>query len=96
MRYYKCYWIGYEGSRNYEGTFEVLAETRNYLTLRIVRTGALAIYPEMKIRKLPKEHGTLVGRFVSKVFYNVHFWEDSTQVHHGDFPYPFIYEPHND
>lgn len=85
---YKCFWVDREGGRNYEGTFEVIKETRGLLKLKLVEGGEVAIYPQRKTRTIPKKPG-----FISKYFYNAQFWEDSIQVHHDSSGYPFIYEP---
>lgn len=86
---YVCYWVGADGKKNWEGTFTVEGETLGQLKMRRTEADGYSKFPDMKEISLPKEGYNTTTNFVK----NPQYWDGSIQVHLGDFPYAFIFEP---
>ena len=87
---YKCYWINSAGEKREEGIFETIKETKKYITIELRHYGYNCMYPQRKIRKLPKEF--IRVKETSKCN-GAQYWGSSIQVYHANDGIPFIYEP---
>lgn len=85
---YECEYLSGGGTWYQEGTFRVLKSTDKALTLELVDPGFYCMYPDEKIRRIPKEKGTRT-KFCPAVE-----WDgDVVTVYHESAGTPYRYSP---
>lgn len=88
---YACHYVSGGGKEYEEGIFELQIKTKKQLTLKMIKAGYFANYPDIKIRKIPLVNN---GAKRTKFCPAVEFWFDGsfTVYHNGDGT-PYIYTP---
>jgi hypothetical protein len=93
---YLCYWIDCHGEKKEEGVFKVASKNKKIINLEMVEVGEWCRFEDFKKRTLPRDESVKKSEYSTSRKYpttNPQFWQDTIQVHHQQFGYPFIYEP---
>lgn len=90
---YICYRTDVHGLRHPEGEFVVIEETDEMLKLRSTRAYNISIFKNVGDILLPKEGTRYNPDGLNYFVKNPQYWQRSIQVHLGDHPFAFIFEP---